>query len=117
MIDVASRSEAAAPAPPLPPAASETASPGGYQWVALAVVLLGTVMVSLDTTIVNVALPQIRENLGAGKGIEWIVTAYLLAVAVSQPATGWAADRYGRKRIFLWSLVAFTAASMLCAVA
>lgn len=102
------------PPPSIPAADSEI---GGYQWLALSVVLIGTVMVSLDTTIVNVALPQIRENLHAGKGIEWVVTAYLLAVAVSQPATGWAADRFGRKRIFIMSLCSFTAASMLCAIA
>jgi EmrB/QacA subfamily drug resistance transporter len=46
-----------------------------------------------------------------------VVTGYLLAVAVSQPATGWAADRFGRKRIFIMSLVAFTTASLLCALA
>ena len=91
--------------------------PGRYQWLALSVVLVGTVMVSLDTTIVNVALPNIRDNLHAGKGIEWVVTAYLLAVAVSQPATGWAADRFGRKRIFILSLTAITIASLLCALA
>jgi DHA2 family multidrug resistance protein len=114
MTDVVPRADAVVPAGPRP---APPPSLDGYQWIALLVVLLGTVMVSLDTTIVNVALPQIRENLHAGKGIEWIVTAYLLAVAVSQPATGWAADRYGRKRIFIASLGAFTAASMLCAVA
>jgi DHA2 family multidrug resistance protein len=108
----------APPAPPVVPAPTALGAPlGRAQWLSLAVVLVGTMMVSLDTTIVNVALPQIRENLHAGKGIEWIVTAYLLAVAVSQPATGWAADRYGRKPIFISSLGAFTLASMLCAVA
>ena len=100
-----------------PPTADDASSLGAYQWLALSVVLVGTVMVSLDTTIVNVALPVIRDNLHSGKGIEWVVTAYLLAVAVSQPATGWAADRFGRKRIFLLSLAAFTIASMLCALA
>lgn len=95
----------------------EAISNNRYQWLALSVVLVGTVMVSLDTTIVNVALPNIRDNLHAGKGIEWVVTAYLLAVAVSQPATGWAADRFGRKRIFILSLTGFTLASLSCALA
>src|SRR5690606_35112953 len=74
-------------------------------------------MVVLDTTIVNVALPEIRDSLGAGDGVEWIVTAYLLAVAVAQPATGFLADRYGRKQVFTWSLACFTVASLACALA
>jgi DHA2 family multidrug resistance protein len=85
-----------------------------YRWIALSVVFVGTLMVVLDTTIVNVALPKIRDDLRAGDGIEWVVTGYLLAVAASQPATGWLADRYGRKRIFLTSLALFTAASLCC---
>jgi EmrB/QacA subfamily drug resistance transporter len=88
-----------------------------YRWIALSVVFVGTLMVVLDTTIVNVALPQIRNSLDAGEGIEWVVTAYLLAVAVSQPATGWLADRFGRKRVFVSSLACFTVASFLCALA
>lgn len=88
-----------------------------YRWVSLGVVLVGTLMVVLDTTIVNVALPEIRDSLNAGDGVEWIVTAYLLAVAVSQPATGWLADTYGRKRVFVWSLACFTVASLACALA
>ena len=85
-------------------------------WAALAVVMVGTVMVVLDTTIVNVALPQIADALGAGEGIEWVVSAYLLAVAVSLPATGWIANRFGPKRVYLWSLGIFTLASVLCAL-
>jgi EmrB/QacA subfamily drug resistance transporter len=87
-----------------------------YRWMSLSIVVVGTVMVSLDTTIVNVALPRIRDDLHAGTGIEWVITAYLLAVAVSQPATGWLADRFGRTRVFLVSLGAFTGASLLCAL-
>jgi EmrB/QacA subfamily drug resistance transporter len=85
-------------------------------WAALGVVMVGTVMVVLDTTIVNVALPQIADALDAGDGIEWVVSAYLLAVAVSLPATGWIADRFGPKRVYLWSLGIFTVASVLCAL-
>jgi EmrB/QacA subfamily drug resistance transporter len=88
-----------------------------YRWLSLTVVLVGTLMVVLDTTIVNVALPAIRDDLQAGDGIEWVVTAYLLAVAASQPATAWLADRYGRKQIFLTSLVLFTIASLCCGLA
>ncbi len=88
-----------------------------YRWVALAVVLVGTLMVVLDTTIVNIALPAIRDDLGDGIGIEWVVTAYLLAVTVSMPASGWMADRFGRKNVLVASMACFTAASLIAAFA
>ena len=86
--------------------------PDRYKWVAMAVIFVGTFMVILDTTIVNVALPQIGIALDDAAGIEWVVTAYLLAVGVGLPATGWLADRYGRKQIFVASLTIFTLASL-----
>lgn len=102
--------------------AVESASPGdgdpvlGYNpWVPLAVVLAGTIMVALDTTIVNVALHQIGIDLNTGDAnIEWVVTAYILAVCATQPATGWLTNRFGHKRLFLVSLGLFTGASALC---
>lgn len=87
-----------------------------YPWVAMGVVLLGTFMVILDTTIVNVALPQIGLALDSQSGIEWIVTAYLLAVGIAQPPTGWLADRYGRKRLFIASLFLFGLGSLFAAL-
>jgi EmrB/QacA subfamily drug resistance transporter len=86
-------------------------------WLGMAVVMLGTIMVVLDTTIVNVALPQIGVALDAGSGVEWIVSAYLLAVAVSLPATSWVAARFGHKRVYLIALALFSLASLLCALA
>lgn len=82
----------------------------------MAVVLIGSFMVILDTTIVNVALPQIGIALGRQSGIEWIATAYLLAVGVCQPGVGWFADRFGRKRVFVVSLGLFTTSSLLAAL-
>jgi EmrB/QacA subfamily drug resistance transporter len=87
-----------------------------YPWVAMGVVLMGTFMVILDTTIVNVALPQIGFALESQSGIEWVVTAYLLAVGIAQPPTGWLADRYGRKRLFIASLFLFGLGSLFAAL-
>lgn len=86
-------------------------------WLPMGVLMAATIMVALDGTIVNVALHEIGIDLGAGAGIEWIVTAYLLAVCAVQPATGWLSDRFGRRQVFLVSLVVFTVASALCALA
>ncbi|MGC2241185.1 MAG: MFS transporter, partial [Acidimicrobiia bacterium] len=83
-----------------------------YPWIAMGVVLIGTFMVILDTTIVNVALPQIGLALDRQAGIEWVVTAYLLAVGLAQPPTGWLADRFGRKRLFIVSLGFFVIGSL-----
>ncbi len=112
MTDVREPRTEAAPTPPrdVSPADSR------YRWVAMAIVLIGTFMVILDTSIVNVALPQIGADFHTLSGVEWIVTAYLLAVGVSMMATGWLADRFGRKRVFVVNLALFTAGSLLCAL-
>lgn len=89
---------------------------GRYPWIAMAVVLTGTFMVILDTTIVNVALPSVGEELGNTRGIEWVVTAYLLAVGVAQLATGWISDRYGKKLTYTWSLFLFGIGSLLASL-
>jgi len=78
------------------------------------VVVLGTIMSILDTTVVNVAIDQLavafRSTLTT---IQWVITGYTLALAAVIPVTGWAADRFGTKRIYLWSLVLFTLGSVL----
>lgn len=84
-------------------------------WLAMAVVMAAVLMFSLDTTIVTVALHPIAVDLHAGRGIEWVVSIYLLALAVSQPITGWLSDRFGRKMTFLVMLAVFTGASVACA--
>ena len=88
-----------------------------YPWIALSVVLIGTFMVILDTTIANVVLPKIGTELRVTSGLDWVVTAYLLAVGVSQPTTGWLTDRFGRKRVFTVSLGLFALGSLLVSVA
>lgn len=89
-----------------------------YKWVALAVVLCGTIMTILDSTIVNIAIPTLQHDLHAGSytDIEWVVTGYLLAQGAVIPLTGWATDRWGTKRLYLVTIVMFTVASMLCGI-
>jgi DHA2 family multidrug resistance protein len=84
-------------------------------WVPTAIVMAGSVMVVVDTTIVSVALHQIGVALHAGSGIEWITAAYFLAVCAAQPVSGWLADQFGRRRVFLIGLATFTVASGACA--
>ncbi len=86
---------------------ADPALPPRYRAIAMTVVLLGTFMVVLDTSIVNVALPRIGADFGSISDVEWIVTAYLLAVGVSMTTTGWLADRFAKKRVFVvWRVVA-----------
>ncbi|HEX4580232.1 MAG TPA: DHA2 family efflux MFS transporter permease subunit [Candidatus Dormibacteraeota bacterium] len=89
-----------------------------YKWVALAVVLSGTIMTILDSTIVNIAIPTLQHDLHAGSytAIAWVVTGYLLAQGAVIPLSGWATDRWGTKRLYLITMVMFTVASMLCGV-
>lgn len=81
----------------------------------MTVLVIGTVMTVLDSTIVNVALPEISASLDAGASIEWVVSSYLLAMAVALPVTGWLGARFGQKRSYLLALGLFTLASVACA--
>jgi MFS transporter, DHA2 family, multidrug resistance protein len=86
-----------------------------YKWFLLANVMLGTFMAVLDATIVNVGLPKIMASFGVGLDkIEWVITAYMLAMAVMLPTSGWLADRFGYKRIYFMGLLLFTLGSALC---
>jgi DHA2 family multidrug resistance protein len=79
-------------------------------------VMLAALMQTLDTTITNVALPNIQGNLGASQDEgTWVVTAYTIAAIIVIPLTPWLQARFGRKAYFLTSIVGFTIASMLCA--
>lgn len=78
-------------------------------------VMLATIMQVLDSTIANVALPHIEGGLAATQDeITWVLTSYIVASAIGTPLTGWLAGRFGRRRIFLWGIVGFTIASMIC---
>jgi len=101
---------------PRHPEASERIEP--YVWRIAGVVILGMIMSILDTTIVNVALHTLGRDLHSSiSQIQWVVTGYLLSLAAVIPITGWAARRFGAKRVYMTSLVLFTAGSALCAVA
>jgi EmrB/QacA subfamily drug resistance transporter len=77
--------------------------------------VLGAIMTILDATIVNVALPTLGGDFGAPiSTIQWVPTIYLLAFASVIPATGWASERFGAKRVWLAALVAFMLGSLLC---
>jgi len=81
-------------------------------------VIAGMLMQVLDTTIANVALPHMQASLGATRDtISWVLTSYIVASAIAIPITGWLSDRVGRKPLFIWSVLAFTVASLLCAIA
>jgi DHA2 family multidrug resistance protein len=81
-------------------------------------VMLATIMQAVDTTIANVALPHMQGTMGATQDqIAWVLTSYIVAAAIFMPLTGFLAARFGRKRIFIVSVVGFTIASMLCGAA
>src|SRR6266852_2538754 len=106
-----------------PPAMSVSEAAAGdrieaHVWRIAGVVILGMIMSILDTTIVNVALRTLGRDLHSSiSQIQWVVTGYLLSLAAVIPITGWAARRFGARRVYLLSLVLFTAGSVLCGIA
>ena len=81
-------------------------------------VMAATIMQILDSTIANVALPHMQTALGATPDtITWVLTSYIVASAIAIPLTGWLSDRIGSRTLFLWSVVGFVIASMLCGLA
>src|SRR5579884_955754 len=89
-----------------------------HVWRISAVVIVGSIMSILDTTIVNVALATLGRELHASIAeIQWVVTGYMLSLAAVIPVTGWAGRRFGAKRVYILSLFLFTAGSALCGLA
>src|SRR2546422_2434630 len=85
------------------------------RWLTLVVVCAGMLMIVLDATIVNVALPSIRRDLGfTQSSLAWVVNAYLIAFGGVLLLAGRVGDLLGRRRVFLAGLAVFTAASLLC---
>ncbi|WP_157868649.1 MFS transporter [Streptomyces caatingaensis] len=88
------------------------------RWWALAVMVVAVLMDMVDNQIVTVALPTIRHRLGAGEAsLQWISAGYALGFGVTLITGGRLGDRYGRKRLFLWGMAGFTAASLVAGLA
>src|SRR3954453_10288428 len=95
-----------------------TAQADKSRWLALYVLCTGMLMIVLDVTIVNVALPSIQEDLGfSPSGLAWVVNCYLIAFGGLLLLAGRLGDLLGQRRIFLAGLVVFTAASVACGAA
>ena len=85
------------------------------RWVILLAVMLGAILEILDTSIVNVALPDMMGNLGTTLDqISWVSTGYIIANVIILPLTGWLSNRLGRRRYLAGSMVLFTVASLFC---
>src|ERR687884_1080225 len=86
--------------------------------IPLVAIIMGTFMVILDNTVVNVALPTLGRVLNSDLSLlQWVIAGYMLAQAAVIPLSGWLSDRFGARRVYLVSLVLFTAGSALCGLA
>jgi MFS transporter, DHA2 family, multidrug resistance protein len=96
---------------------SQVAPAGGvpHRGMITVSIMLATIMQALDTTIANVALPHMQGSLQASQDqIVWVLTSYIVASAIALPLTGWLCSRWGRRMVFIVSIVGFTIASALC---
>jgi len=83
-----------------------------------ATVMLTSILQTLDNTIANVALPRMQGTLSATQDqMAWVLTSYIVAAAIMTPLAGWLAGRFGRKQLFVFSVIGFTATSALCGLA
>jgi DHA2 family multidrug resistance protein len=102
----------------LSPYAAKLLDRGVLKWMIAITAALGAILEVIDTSIVNVALPDIQGNLGSTLSeAGWVSTGYACANVVIIPLTAWLSNRFGRKQYLLFSLVGFTAASLLCGMA
>jgi len=90
-----------------------------YKYIVAMLAVFAIFMELLDSTVVNVAIPTLQRDFDVrtASTIQWVITGYLLSLAVFIPISGWAGDRFGTKRVFMFALSVFTAASLLCALA
>ncbi|SDP61908.1 drug resistance transporter, EmrB/QacA subfamily [Actinopolyspora xinjiangensis] len=89
-----------------------------YKWLVGITFVLALVMQILDMTILNVALATLGKQFGVGAGtLQWVLTAYMISLAVFIPSSGWFSDRFGSKRTFQFAVLMFTGASVICGAA
>src|SRR5436305_2929773 len=104
---------AVALAPPAPRAVAPV-----NKWLVTLSIGFGSLMAAIDSSIVNVALPQIRGAVGATiEEITWVSTSYIIATVLVMPLTGFLGSFFGQKRVYVASLVLFVAGSALCGLA
>src|SRR6516162_7555572 len=105
--------QAAVPMLAVRPAARAT-----NKWAIAAAVATGALLEVVDTSIVNVALTEMQNSLQATLSeVSWVVSSYAVANVIILPMTAWLGERFGKKRYFIFSLDAFTVASVLCGIA
>lgn len=99
----------------LSPTAARLARANKLKWFIAITAALGAILEIIDTSIVNVALPDIQGNLGATLSeVGWVSTGYACANVIMIPLTAWLGERFGRKQYLVFSLIGFTASSVLC---
>lgn len=112
------RQRGATTPPPAPPQADVALLPVENPMLLTIGIMTASLLQVLDTTIANVAIPHMRSQLGATDDeISWVLTSYIVAMAVAMPITGWLADRFGSRRLFIFSVTGFVLSSMLCGMA
>ncbi len=104
--------------PPAVSLAGKAALPVEQKGLLTIGVMAAMVMQILDTTIANVAIPHMQTSLGATQDtVTWVLTSYIIAAAIATPVTGWLAERFGSRNLFLFAVGGFIIASMLCGIA
>ena len=99
-------------------AQTQAALPVKHRGLLTLAVMGASIVQILDSTIANVAIPDMQTSLGATiDSVTWVLTSYILASAVAMPAAGWLSDRIGSRRLFLFAVSGFILSSMLCGVA
>jgi EmrB/QacA subfamily drug resistance transporter len=97
---------------------SEDAAAHAYRYQVLIIVMIGTMMAALDSSIVNISLPNMMADFGTTiDNIEWVVTGYMLAYAVFIPMAAWFKDRMGARMLYIGATAIFTVGSLLCGLA
>jgi EmrB/QacA subfamily drug resistance transporter len=108
-----------ADSPPVADVPTELRAAAGSGWLLpLSVLIVGTFMSVLDTSITNVAIPKMQVDLSAAPDdVEWVVTGFTLALGIVVPVSGWLGDRIGLTRLYILSMLGFAVASALCGLA